>query len=131
MSSDSGLVSIPSNHSVDSTLSRITGLLAAKGVKLFAVIDHSGEAAAAGLQMPATKVVIFGNPKAGTPLMLAAPSVAIDLPLKLLVAEDAAGKVTVTWNSPEWLRARHGLPGGLLANIAVIETLARKAAEAD
>jgi uncharacterized protein (DUF302 family) len=131
MNSDSGLVSIPSNHSVDSTVSRITGLLAAKGVKLFAVIDHSGEAAAAGLQMPPTKLVVFGNPKGGTPLMLASPSVAIDLPLKLLVAEDAAGKVTVTWNSPEWLRARHGFPEALLANIAVLETLARKAAEAD
>jgi uncharacterized protein (DUF302 family) len=129
--SDSGLVSIPSNHSVDSTVSRITGLLAAKGVKLFAVIDHSGEAAAAGLQMPPTRLVVFGNPKGGTPLMLASPSVAIDLPLKLLVAEDAAGKVSVTWNSPEWLRARHGLPEGLLANIAVLEMLARKVAEAD
>ena len=131
MNSDSGLVSIPSNHSVDSTVSRITGLLAAKGVKLFAVIDHSGEAGTAGLQMPATKLVVFGNPKGGTPLMLASPSVAIDLPLKLLVAEDSSGKVTVTWNSPEWLRARHCLPEALLANIAVLEMLARKAAEAD
>jgi uncharacterized protein (DUF302 family) len=133
MNSDSlsGLVSIPSRHSVDSTVSRITGLLAAKGIKLFAVIDHSGEAAAAGLPMPPTRVVLFGNPKGGTPLMLASPSVAIDLPLKLLVAEDAAGKVTVTWNSPEWLRARHGFPEALMANIAVLETLARKAAEAD
>jgi uncharacterized protein (DUF302 family) len=128
---NSGLISIPSNHSVDQTVTRITGLLAAKGVKLFAVIDHSGEAASAGLQMPPTKVVIFGNPKGGTPLMLASPSVAIDLPLKLLVAEDGAGKVTVTWNSPEWLRERHGFPEALLANIAVLETLARKAAEAD
>jgi uncharacterized protein (DUF302 family) len=133
MNSDSasGLVSIPSNYSVDSTVMRLTGLLAVKGVKLFAVIDHSGEAAAAGLQMPPTKLVIFGNPKGGTPLMLVSPSVAIDLPLKLLVAEDGSGKVTVTWNSPEWLRARHGFPEALMANIAVLETLARKAAEAD
>ena len=133
MNSDSasGLVSIPSNCSVDSTVMRLTGLLAVKGVKLFAVIDHSGEAAAAGLQMPPTKLVIFGNPKGGTPLMLVSPSVAIDLPLKLLVAEDGSGKVTVTWNSPEWLRERHGFPEALMANIAVLETLARKAAETD
>jgi len=128
-SQDIGLISIPSNHSVDETVARLTGILAAKGVKLFAVIDHSGEAAAVGLHMPPTKVAIFGNPKAGTPLMLASPSVAIDLPLKLLIAEDAAGKVTITWNSPAWLRERHGFPEDLLANIAVIETLARKAAE--
>jgi uncharacterized protein (DUF302 family) len=128
---DSGLLSLASSHSVDDTVTRLTGILAAKGVKLFAVIDHGGEAAAAGLHMPPTKVVIFGSPKGGTPLMLASPSVAIDLPLKLLVAEDGAGKVTVTWNSQEWLRERHGLPEGLLANIAVLETLARKAAEAD
>ena len=79
--------------------------------------------------MPQTKVVIFGNPLAGTPLMLASPSLAIDLPLKLLIAQDATGAVTITWNSAEWLRARHNLPQVLMANIAVIETLAHKAAE--
>ena len=126
---DPGLISIPSNHSVDATATRLTEILAAKGVKLFAVIDHSGEAASAGLHMPPTKVVIFGSPKAGTPLMLAAPSVAIDLPLRLLIAEDLTGAVTITWNSPAFLRERHGLPEDLMANIAVIETLARKAAE--
>ena len=126
-----GLISIPSNHSVDDTVTRLTEILAAKGVKLFAVIDHSGEAASAGLHMPPTKVVIFGSPKAGTPLMLAAPSVAIDLPLKLLIAQspDATGAVTITWNSPAYLRERHGFPEELMANIAVIETLARKDAE--
>ena len=126
---ESGLVSIPSRHSVDETVARLTQLLAAKGVKLFAVIDHSGEAAAAGLAMPPTKVVIFGSPKAGTPLMLAAPSIAIDLPLKLLIAQDPTGAVTIAWNSPAYLRARHNLPEDLLANIAVIEALARQAAE--
>ena len=126
---ESGLVSIPSKYSVDNTVTRITQLLAARGVKLFVVIDHGGEAAAAGLSMPQTKVVIFGNPLAGTPLMLASPSVAIDLPLKLLIAQDATGAVTITWNSTEWLRARHNLPQVLMANIAVIETLAHKAAE--
>ncbi len=128
---DPGLLSIISSHSVDATVARLTGMLAAKGIKLFAVIDHSGEAATAGLQMPPTKVVIFGNPRGGTPLMLASPSVAIDLPLKVLVAEDATGKVTVMWNSSAWLRERHDLPEELMANIAVLETLARKAAEAE
>jgi uncharacterized protein (DUF302 family) len=127
----SGLMSIPSHHSVDETVARLTQLLAAKGVKLFAVIDHSGEAAAAGLSMPPTKVVIFGSPKAGTPLMLSSPSAAIDLPLKLLIAQSAGPKpeVTITWNTPAYLRARHGLPEDLLANIAVIEALAHQAAE--
>jgi uncharacterized protein (DUF302 family) len=125
----SGLVSIPSAHSVDDTVARLTELLASKGVKLFALIDHSGEAAAAGLHMPPTKIAIFGSPRAGTPLMLASPSAAIDLPLKLLVAEDANGAVTVTWNSPAWLLDRHNLPENLLPNIAVIETLAHKIAE--
>ncbi len=132
---ESGLITIPSRHSVDETVARLTQLLAAKGVKLFAVIDHSAAAAAAGLAMPPTKVVLFGSPKAGTPLMLAAPSIAIDLPLKLLIAQSpsqtpgTAPEVTITWNSPAYLRARHNLPQDLLANIAVIETLAHKAAE--
>jgi uncharacterized protein (DUF302 family) len=126
---ESGLLSISSHHSADETVARLTQLLAAKGVKLFVVIDHSGEAAAAGLAMPPTKVVIFGNPKAGTPLMLASPSIAIDLPLKLLIAQDPTGATTITWNSPAYLRARHNLPEDLLANIAVIETLAHQAAE--
>jgi uncharacterized protein (DUF302 family) len=124
-----GLVSIPSHHSVDETVARLTALLAAKGVKLFTVIDHSGEAAAAGLTMPPTKVIIFGNPQAGTPLMLAAPNIAIDLPLKLLIAQDSRGAVTLSYNSPAYLRDRHHLPEALMGNIAVIEALAQKAAE--
>ncbi len=79
--------------------------------------------------MPNTKLLIFGSPKAGTPLMLASPSVALDLPLKILVAEDSAGVVTVSYNSPQYLQERHGLPAELLQNIAVIETLAAKTAE--
>jgi uncharacterized protein (DUF302 family) len=93
------------------------------------VIDHNGEAAKVGMKMPNTKLLIFGNPKGGTPLTLAAPSIAIDLPLKILVAEDKQGKVWVSYNSPEYLKERHGLPQDLLANIAVVETLAAKAAE--
>ena len=94
---------------------------------MFALIDHSGEAEKVGLKMRPTKLVIFGNPKAGTPLMLASPSSAIDFPLKILVWEDGQGKVWLSYNSPEYLRERHGLPQELMQNIAIIETLAAKA----
>jgi uncharacterized protein (DUF302 family) len=104
-------------------------ILQAKGVTLFALVDHSGEAEKVGMQMPATKLLIFGNPKAGTPLMLAAPSVAIDLPLKILVWQDAQGKVWLSYNSPAYPQARHGLSAELLPNIAVIEALAAKVGE--
>jgi uncharacterized protein (DUF302 family) len=124
-----GIVTIPSNHSVDETVARLKSILQAKGITLFSLIDHSGEAAKVGMKMPNTKLLIFGNPKGGTPLMLAAPSIAIDLPLKILVAEDSQGKVWVSYNSAEYLKERHGLPRDLLANIAVVETLAAKAAE--
>jgi uncharacterized protein (DUF302 family) len=124
-----GIVTIPSNHTVDETVDRLKNILRSKGITLFALVDHSGEAAKVGMKMPNTKLVIFGNPKGGTPLMLAAPSIAIDLPLKILVAEDAQGKVWVSYNSPEYLKERHGLPEDLVANIAVVGTLATKAAE--
>jgi len=104
-------------------------VLRAKGVTLFALVDHSGEAARVGMTMPATRLLIFGNPKAGTPLMLAAPSVAIDLPLKILVWEDGQGRVWLSYNSPAYLMNRHGVPQALLPNIAVVETLARGAGE--
>jgi uncharacterized protein (DUF302 family) len=128
-SAENGIVRIPGNHAVDDTVAKLQGILQAKGVKLFVVVDHSGEAASAGLKMPNTKLLIFGNPKAGTPLMLASPSVALDFPLKILVAEDGAGKTWISYNSPSYLQARHGLPADLLPNIAVIEALAAKAAE--
>lgn len=124
---DNGIVSKPSNHSVDATVEKLKGILQAKGVALFALVDHSGEAEKVGLKMRPTKLVIFGSPKAGTPLMVASPSIAIDLPLKILVAEDAAGKVWVSYNSPAYLRDRHNLPDNLLQNIAVIEALATAA----
>jgi uncharacterized protein (DUF302 family)/uncharacterized membrane protein YidH (DUF202 family) len=126
---ENGIVRTASNHSVEETVTRLQGILQSKGVKLFTVVDHSGEAASAGLKMPNTKLLIFGNPKAGTPLMLASPSAALDLPLKILVAEDAAGKVWISYNAPAHLQARHHLPPELLPNIAVIEALAAKAAE--
>jgi uncharacterized protein (DUF302 family) len=126
---DRGIIDKPSNHSVDQTVEKLKAILQSKGVTLFAVIDHSGEAEKVGMKMPPTKLLIFGNPKAGTPLMQAAPSIAIDLPLKILVWEDAQGKVWVSYNSPEYLQERHGLPRELLQNIAVVETLAAKAVE--
>jgi len=125
--SGSGIITLPSQHSVDQTLEKLQALLRAKGVTLFALVDHSGEAAKVGMTLPPTKLVMFGNPKAGTPLMLAAPSVAIDLPLKLLVWEDAQGKVWLSYNSPAYLQQRHGVPEALLPNIAVVEALARAA----
>jgi len=124
-----GIVTIPSKYSVDETVERLKNLLQSKGVTLFALIDHSGEAAKVGMKMPNTKLLIFGNPKGGTPLMLAAPNIAIDLPLKILVAEDGQGRVWVAYNSPDYLKERHGLPSDLAQNIAVVATLAAKAAE--
>jgi uncharacterized protein (DUF302 family) len=124
-----GIVDLPSAHSVDDTVERLTALLRSKGIALFALVDHGDEAAKVGLEMPPTKLVVFGNPKAGTPLMLAAPSTAIDLPLKILVREDAQGRVWISYNDPEYLRQRHGFPEDLTANIAAAEALARAAAE--
>jgi uncharacterized protein (DUF302 family) len=129
VSKDNGIIDTPSNHSVDQTVERLKGILHAKGVTLFAVVDHSGEAEKVGMKMPPTRLLIFGSPKAGTPLMLAAPSIAIDLPLKVLVWEDAHEKVWVTYNSPGYLQERHNLPPELLQNIAVVEILTAKAAE--
>jgi len=129
VSSEAGIVTIPSHQSVDRTVEKLEQALQAKGVKLFALVDHSGEAEKAGMQMPPTKLLIFGNPKAGTPLMIASPSIAIDLPIKILVWEDAGGKVWVSYNAPAYLQARHGLPADLVPNIAVVEALAAKAAE--
>jgi uncharacterized protein (DUF302 family) len=129
MAKTNGLVTLQSVHSVEETVAKIRALLAAKQIREFALIDHSGEAAKAGLAMPKTQVVIFGNPKGGTPLMLAAPSVAIDLPLKLLVHEDTEGQVWISYWSAQALLARHGLADSFAANIAVIEAIARQAAE--
>ena len=129
LSKEKGIIDTPSNHTVDHTVERLKGILSAKGVTLFALIDHSGEAEKVGMKMRPTKLLIFGSPKAGTPLMLAAPRSAIDLPLKILIWEDDQGKVWVSYNSPDYVKERHGLPQELLQNIAVVETLAAKAGE--
>jgi len=125
---DNGLIQVASHYPMDETLQRLQNTFAEKGLRVFDVVDHSGEAAKVGLKMPPTKVLIFGSPKAGTPLMLAAPSLAIDLPLKALVAEDG-GKVSVTYNDPEYLRVRHGFPAELTKNLAGAGALIAKAVE--
>jgi uncharacterized protein (DUF302 family) len=126
---DHGITSIPSEASVDQTVGSLTKTLAAKNITLFALVDHSGEAAKVGMTMPPTKLLIFGSPRAGTPIMLAAPSAALDLPLKILVHEDNDGKVWISYNATSYLQQRHAIPNELLPNIAVIEPLARSAAE--
>jgi uncharacterized protein (DUF302 family) len=124
-----GLLQVASPYSVDETVRRLESVLAERGTRVFAFVDHSGEAEKVGMKMRPTKLLIFGNPKGGTPLMVAAPSVAIDLPLKALVSEDEKGKVSVFYNSPEYLQQRHGVPEELIKNIAVVGALVAKAVE--
>jgi uncharacterized protein (DUF302 family) len=129
MANEKGLVQVPSRYPVEETVQRLQSTFAAKGLQVFALIDHSGEAAKVGLKMRPTKVLIFGSPKGGTPLMVAAPSLAIDLPMKALVAEDETGKVWLTYNSPEYLKERHGVPEDLIKNLAGAGPLIEKAVE--
>src|ERR1700674_3271232 len=129
MSDDRGIIHKPSHHSIDRTVEKLKEILHSRGLTIFALVDHSGEAEKVGMKMRPTKLFIFGSPRAGTPLMLAAPSVAIDLPLKLLVWEDAEGKVWVSYNSPAFLQERHGFASALIQNISAVEALATAAAE--
>lgn len=108
---DSGLVTKTSKYSVTDTVNRLEAVLKSSGMTVFARIDHRVEADKVGLAMPPAQVVVFGNPKGGTPLMVASPTVAIDLPLKALVWEDAAGRVWLSYNAASYLRSRHGLTG--------------------
>ena len=124
-----GLLQVASPYTVEETLRRLEAVLAERGVRVFALIDHSGEAEKIGMKMRPTKLVIFGNPKGGTPVMVAAPTLAIDLPLKALVWEDEGGKVWVSYNSPEYLQQRHSVPEELIKNIAVVGALVAKAVE--
>jgi len=127
LENDDGLVDLPSKHSLDETVEKFKAILNAKGITLFALIDHTAEAEKVGLTMLPTKLLVFGNPSAGTPLMVSAPRSAIDLPLKILVWEDAERRVWITYNSPNYLQRRYNLPVELLKNIAVIEVLAANA----
>lgn len=129
MGNDNGLIRIASHYSVGETVRRLEATFGEKGLRVFAVIDHGGEAERVGLKMRPTKVLIFGSPTGGTPLMVAAPSLAIDLPMKALVAEDGEGKVWLTYNNPEYLRERHGVPEELIKNLASAVTLMEKAVE--
>jgi uncharacterized protein (DUF302 family) len=129
MNSDNGIVSIASPYSVDETLDHLQKLLVAKEIKVFALIDHSGEAAKVGMEMHPTKLLIFGSPKGGTPVMLAAPTVALDLPLKALVWEDDKGKVWISYNDPAYLQKRHNIPAELVKNLAAPGALIQKAVE--
>jgi len=126
---NTGMIDLPSPYSVPDTLARLESILKERGVSVFACVDHSGEAAKAGLAMRPTQLLIFGSPKGGTPLMVAAPSVAIDLPLKALAWEDERGKVWLSYNDPEYLQQRHGFPVELLKNIAEVSALLQKAVE--
>lgn len=126
---NNGIIDVPSRYSVPETLARLQSILQEKGITVFALIDHSGEAAKASLAMRPTQLLIFGSPKGGTPLMVAAPRLAIDLPLKALAWQDQQGQVWLSYNSPEYLQERHGFPAELLKNIAVIGALVQKAVE--
>jgi|SRR5579863_1442994 uncharacterized protein (DUF302 family) len=129
MAQGNGLVQLASGYSIDETVKRLEAAFGQKNLQIFAVIDHSGEAEKVGLKMKPTKVLIFGSPKGGTPLMVAAPSLAIDLPMKALVAEDADGKVSVTYNAPEYLQDRHGVPEELIRNLAGAGVVMARAVE--
>jgi uncharacterized protein (DUF302 family) len=122
-SPENGMVHLGSPYSVPETLKRLESILQSRGLTVFARIDHSGEAEKVGMKMRSTQLIIFGSPKGGTPVMLASPTLALDLPLKALVWEDAGGKVWVSYNSAEYLKQRHNIPDDLVKNIAVIGPL--------
>ena len=127
---DNGICTITTSQRVDDIVERLTSFLSTRNIKLFATIDHSGEASAVGLLMPNTKLLIFGNPKAGTPVMISAPTAALDLPLKILVSQQPDGSSSIHWNDPAWLQQRHNIWPEFLPNISVIQALVQKAVAA-
>jgi len=126
---NNGIRCIIARRPVDDIVQRLTALLAEKNIKLFTIIDHSGEAASVGLLMPNTKLLIFGSPKAGTPVMLSAAGTALDLPLKILVSQEPDGTALLSWNDPAWLQQRHNFAPECIANFAAVEAIARKVAD--
>jgi uncharacterized protein (DUF302 family) len=128
MEQEHGIERIASEHEFATTFDKLESIVKAKGLLIFAKIDFSGDAQRAGLTMPSTQMLIFGTPKSGTPVMLAAPSSAVDLPLKVLVSQDASGKVWLSYNTPEYLGERHGIPAALLQNLAGIRAVVQAAA---
>jgi uncharacterized protein (DUF302 family) len=123
-----GIVRLRSAHSVVETARRLTALIHARQLLLFADIDFAADAERAGLTMPPMRKLIFGNPKAGTPLLLAAPTVGLDLPLDALIWEDASGSAWIAYNEADYLRDRHELPAPLLANLSALPGLVSMAA---
>ena len=113
-----GTVDVRSRHSVRETIDRLEALVKTRGLTVFARIDFSGDAERAGLAMRPMQMLLFGNPKAGTPLLLASPRSGLDLPLRALAWEDADGAVWVSSNSPDYLASRHGLTAEVIARIA-------------
>jgi len=126
---DNGLIHLRSHYSVAETLKRLESLLEAKSLTIFGRVDHSGEAEKVGLTMRPTQLVIFGSPRAGTPLMVASPTLAIDLPLKALAWQDADGQVWLSYNSPDYLQRRYDLSEELMKNISGVGALLEKAVE--
>jgi uncharacterized protein (DUF302 family) len=125
--SGDGIISKASKYSVPETLHRLETILAAKNIKVFALVDHSGEAEKAGLKMPPTQLLIFGNPRGGTPVMLAAPTAAIDLPLKALAWQDANGQVWLSYNDPGHIQDRYGLTADVMKPLAGMGALIEQA----
>ena len=123
-----GWIQIPSRSSVAATADRLESLLRARGIMVFARIDFCADAARAGLSMRAEQLIIFGNPRAGTPLMVAAPTVGLDLPLKALIWEDASGSSWIAYNDPAYIVRRHALPHMLSENLAAVVPLIERAA---
>ena len=124
---ENGIITLAGRLSVDETVTMLESALRERGIKLFALVDHSGEAERIGLSMPPTKLLIFGNAKAGTPLMVASPLTALDLPLKILVWEDEEHSCWISYNSPSYLRERHGFPELLVQNLSAVGALASMA----
>jgi uncharacterized protein (DUF302 family) len=127
MKTGEGIISKASKYSVSETLDRVDALLQSKGIKIFVRVDHGGEAEKVGLKMPPTQLLIFGNPKGGTPIMLAAPTAAIDLPLKALAWQDADGKVWLSYNDPEYIKKRFGPTDDQIKTIVGIGPLIEQA----
>ena len=125
---DSGVTRLTSRHPVAETIERLEALLRERSVMIFARIDFSGDAARAGLTMLPEQMLIFGNPKAGTPLMQSVPAAGLDLPLKALVWEDAEGHTQIAYNDPQYIIQRHGLDAALAANLATVVPLIERAA---
>ena len=127
MNPENGIISKPSKYSVPETLHRLETILASKGIQIFALIDHSGEAEKAGLKMPPTQLLIFGNPKGGTPVMLAAPTAAIDLPWKALAWQDASGQVWLSYNDVAYIQHRFGLSADVVKPLAGLAAVIEQA----